>query len=72
LTAAPGSPSIAVMADAPRRTAAKETEQAVRDERLARALRENLRRRKEQARARVPDTGDRPDEAAATGEEPPA
>ena len=39
------------MADAPRPTPAKRIEQATRDERLARALRDNLRRRKEQARA---------------------
>jgi len=58
------------MADAPRLTQAKEKkEHAVRDERLARALRANLRRRKEQARARAPKAGDRPDEAA-TDDEP--
>ena len=47
----------------------KETEEAAREERLARALRENLRRRKEQARAREP--GERPNKPAA-GDEPPA
>jgi hypothetical protein len=40
------------MADTPHITRAKRIENAARDERLARALRENLRRRKEQARAR--------------------
>ena len=50
-------------------TRAKEKEHAARDERLARALRENLRRRKEQARAREPHAGDRPDKAV-TGDEP--
>jgi hypothetical protein len=40
------------MADAPRLTAAREAERAARDKRLAGALRANLQRRKEQARAR--------------------
>ena len=40
------------MSDSPRVTAAKQNEQAARAERLARALRENLRRRKAQARAK--------------------
>ena len=40
------------MADSPRLTAAKRDEQAARSERLARALRENLHRRKAQARAK--------------------
>jgi hypothetical protein len=71
LTAARGSPSIAAMADAPRLTGAKEIEHAARDERLARALRENLRRRKEQARARGPNAGERPAKAKG-GDEPPA
>ena len=43
------------MADTPRLTPARRREQARRDERLAQALRENLRRRKDQARARQPD-----------------
>jgi len=60
-----------LMADAPRLTRAKRTEHAARDERLARALRENLRRRKEQARAREPRAGDLAGKAAA-GDEPPA
>jgi hypothetical protein len=59
------------MADTPRMTRAKQIEHAAREARLARALRENLRRRKEQARAREPDVGDRPDKAP-PGEEPPA
>jgi hypothetical protein len=71
LTAARGSPSIAAMTDSPRLTRRKQVEHAARDERLARALRENLRRRKEQARAREPHAGDPPDKAAG-GEEPPA
>ena len=57
------------MADTPRITGAKRLDHAARDERLARALRENLRRRKEQARARDPNPGDRPGKAA--GEEGP-
>jgi hypothetical protein len=52
-------------------TRAKEKEHAARDERLASALRENLRRRKEQARAREPDAGERPNTPVA-GDEPPA
>jgi hypothetical protein len=52
LTAALPSRSIAVMADSPRLTRAKQIELAQRDERLARALRENLHRRKQQARAK--------------------
>ena len=44
------------MTDAPRLSPTKRIEQAARDERLARALRENLRRRKEQKRARAPDS----------------
>lgn len=39
-------------ADAPRLTAARQAERAAQDRRLARALRDNLQRRKEQARAR--------------------
>jgi hypothetical protein len=67
LTAARGSSSIAAMADVPRLTRVKEIEHAARDERLARALRANLRRRKEQSRAREPDAGERPDKVAAGG-----
>jgi len=70
LTAARLSSSIAAMATSGI-TRAKQIEQAARDERLARALRENLRRRKEQARARAPDAGEPPNKPAA-GDEPPA
>ncbi len=59
------------MADIPRITRAKQTEHAAREERLARALRENLRRRKEQARTREPSAGGRRCKPAA-GDEPPA
>jgi hypothetical protein len=53
LTAARPSPSIMAMADSPRLTRAKRDEQAQRDKRLARALRENLHRRKQQARSKA-------------------
>jgi hypothetical protein len=66
LTAVRDSPSIAAMTDAPRITR-KRIEHAAREERLARALRVNLRRRKEQARAREPRTA-----KPAAGNEPPA
>jgi hypothetical protein len=59
------------MADAPRPSPARQIERAARDERLARALRENLRRRKEQARAREPNPDERPDKAAGGGEPAP-
>jgi len=65
---ASGSPSIAAMAEPPRPSAARQVEHAARDERLARALRDNLRRRKEQTRARQRHAGERPDKAA--GDEP--
>jgi hypothetical protein len=42
------------MSENPQLTQAKRIEQAARDERLAQALRDNLRRRKEQTRAREP------------------
>jgi len=42
----------AVMNEPPPLTPARQAERAVRDKRLAEALRANLRRRKEQARAR--------------------
>ena len=54
------------MADAPRLTDEKQQQRAERERRLAQALRENLRRRKEQTRARVeppagaPNAGDTP------------
>ena len=70
MTAARPSPSIAAMADSPHLTRAKQNEHAQRDERLARALRENLHRRKQQARAKQQHA----DEAAAdpTPDDPPA
>jgi len=40
------------MAESPRLTPSRRADHAARDKRLAEALRENLRRRKEQARAR--------------------
>jgi len=40
------------MADPPRVSPSRQAERAARDQRLAEALRQNLRRRKEQARAR--------------------
>jgi hypothetical protein len=67
LTAARASRSIAAMAEAPSITRAK---RSARDERLAQALRENLRRRKEQARAREPKAV-KPPGKAASGDEPP-
>lgn len=42
------------MIDAPRLTRAKQVEHAARQQRLSQALRDNLRRRKEQSRARGP------------------
>jgi len=68
------------MTDAPRRTPAQRIEHAARDARRAVALRENLRRRKEQARARKPvadgpaSDGPASDEPASDGpasDEPP-
>jgi uncharacterized membrane protein YccC len=50
LTAARGSPFIADMAEAPHITRTRQIEHVAREERLARALRENLQRRKEQSR----------------------
>ena len=48
------------MRDTPQLTPARQAEQAARDKRLAAALRENLRRRKEQARAREDDAAEGP------------
>jgi hypothetical protein len=56
------------MADAPRITGAKGAAIAAREARLSDALRDNLRRRKEQARAREKRTTDPPADAAADGE----
>ena len=58
------------MADSPRLTPSKQTEQAERAERLARAMRENLHRRKAQARAKQ-SRGDN-DPAPPGDGEPPA
>jgi hypothetical protein len=46
---------MAPMPDSPRLTPEKDAERAAREARLAEALRDNLRRRKEQARARAAD-----------------
>jgi len=51
------------MPDSPGLTQAKSAERAAREARLAEALRDNLRRRKEQARARAADS-DTPDTQA--------
>ncbi|HTZ35689.1 MAG TPA: hypothetical protein VMB84_06655 [Stellaceae bacterium] len=44
------------MAEPPHLTPARQAERAARERRLAEALRENLRRRKEQSRERQPAT----------------
>jgi len=51
--------------ETPRLTPARRAEHASRDKRLAEALRENLRRRKEQARARDTEPGPEAEERAA-------
>ena len=56
LTAVRSRPLIVVMPDSPRITRAKQAERALREARLADALRDNLRRRKDQARARGPES----------------
>ena len=58
------------MDDSPKFTRAKQKEHAQRDERLARALRENLRRRKQQARAKRQHAGEATADPAP--DEPPA
>ena len=70
MTAARPSPSIAAMADSPHLTRAKQKEHAQRDKRLARALRENLHRRKQQARTKQQHAGEAT--ADPDPEEPPA
>ncbi len=64
------------MVDAPRLTPAKQPVRSARAERLARALRENLRRRKEQGRARELRAAEldpaRPPADEAASDEPPA
>ena len=59
------------MADAPRITGAKRVAIVAREARLSRALRDNLRRRKEQSRAREKHAADLPDDKGAS-DEPPA
>ncbi|HEY8872039.1 MAG TPA: hypothetical protein VIM52_03345 [Stellaceae bacterium] len=59
------------MADAPRTTGAKRVEIAAREARLSHALRDNLRRRKEQTRARETRAADPPVDKTAD-DEPPA
>jgi hypothetical protein len=56
------------MPETPRLTPARRAEHAARDKRLAAALRENLRRRKEQARAK--ETGAAPADRKADPNEP--
>ena len=58
------------MADSPHLTRAKQKEHAERNERLARALRENLHRRKQQARIKQQHAGEAT--ADPDPEEPPA
>ena len=62
------------MTDTPRISSAKRVEIAAREARLSRALRDNLRRRKEQARARQQPASDLPEnkwpEGGASGDEP--
>ena len=70
MTAARRSPSIAAMADSLRLTRAKRDEHAERDKRLARALRENLYRRKQQARTKAQHAAE--PAADPTPDEPPA
>ena len=62
------------MSQGPRQTDSTRAEQAARTERLARALRDNLRRRKEQAREREgePGGGERPGAPAPEPGKPPA
>jgi hypothetical protein len=58
------------MTDSPNLTRAKRIEHAAREERLARALRDNLHRRKQQTRAKQARTAAAPAEQPAS--EPPA
>jgi hypothetical protein len=59
----PPNPGKPAMSDAPRLTPARQAQHAARDKRLAAALRDNLRRRKDQARAK--ESGTAPGLAAA-------
>jgi hypothetical protein len=56
------------MPESPRLTPSRQAEHAARDKRLAEALRENLHRRKEQARARENDPA--PEEQQGNGAKP--
>ena len=63
------------MPDTPRLTPAKRRQQAAREQRLAQALRDNLRRRKEQAREQVGAREPRataPSPDPGEGDEPPS
>jgi hypothetical protein len=72
LTALRLSDSLAAMTDASRLPPSRRHDPSARDRRLARALRENLRRRKEQSRARQPRApapgGERPGDPTAADE----
>jgi hypothetical protein len=74
LTASPARLQIVAMTDTST-ARAKQIENAARTERLARALRDNLRRRKDQVRARAPaatPNGARSDETEESGGKRPA
>jgi hypothetical protein len=58
------------MTDTPRLTPARRAEHAAREARRAKALRENLRRRKEQARARSASDAESPAPAPQNDEAP--
>ena len=58
------------MTDSPNLTRTRRSEHAAREERLARALRDNLHRRKQQARAKEARTAATPADPSAS--EPPA
>jgi hypothetical protein len=58
------------MAEPPHLTSNKRAERAARSDRLAKALRENLRRRKEQQRAQVELAGQAADEGRTGGDKP--
>jgi hypothetical protein len=64
------------MTDAPCLTPQRGRERVAREQRLARALRDNLRRRKDQTRARAPQAADPAGDTAvgdtAVGDEPAA
>ena len=60
------------MPDTPRLTPAKRRQQAAREQRLAQALRDNLRRRKEQAREQAGARATAPSPDPGEGDEPPS